>query len=275
MIPVVSIVLALAAVVAWFGAPKLHEFAYRRTPLTADEHRALAEPPWSAHVLDRGDDASLVGLIREPATERGPWILLLPGNARQLLQGFRGAMDALCEGTSAPPGVAFWAWRGFDGSTGIPTAAHCAADARAAWDYLTTDRGIPADRIHIVSYSLGTAPAVALATALEAEGTPPASLILLSPYTAIGVMGTEPLDRFRASHAYEALGSAAPVSCPVHVAHGAVDDVLPLEGARKMAEALGGREPVHVLENAGHADWLGDPKRWEAVRAWIQPANPR
>jgi len=267
----IALLVLLAA--AFLIAPRLHQFAYWTAPLSEAEWQALGQPPWTATALPTPDGPRLAGLVRQPTAPDAPWILFLPGNSRSLLAGFQAAMNALCHEWDA--GVAFWAWRGFDASAGTPDPQALRADARAAWDYLTGTLGIPPGRIHLVSYSLGTAPACALLAELIAEGTPPASAVWTSPYTEISLMGPGLWDRFRASHRFDALEFARPGPVPVLITHGAVDDTLPLEGARALARAYGEDVPVEVIPGAGHSDWLGDAAAWNPVRSWIQRHRAR
>ncbi|KAJ6558646.1 Alpha/Beta hydrolase protein [Mycena sp. CBHHK59/15] len=75
-------------------------------------------------------------------------------------------------------------YRGFGDSEGQPTLAGVAADARAAWDYLTTLGAEPKD-VLIVGHSLGTCVAGLLAAELSQEGISPRGLVLLAPFASV------------------------------------------------------------------------------------------
>jgi fermentation-respiration switch protein FrsA (DUF1100 family) len=75
-------------------------------------------------------------------------------------------------------------YRGYGRSTGQPNEPGVYRDARAAYRWLTTDKGIAPDEVVFFGESLGTA--VVLQLALE---VPPRALILESPFTSAVEMG--------------------------------------------------------------------------------------
>ena len=75
-------------------------------------------------------------------------------------------------------------YRGYGRGTGKPNEPGVCHDARAAYRWLTTEKGIAPDDVVFFGESLGTA--VVLQLALEA---PPRALILESPFTSAVEMG--------------------------------------------------------------------------------------
>ncbi|KAJ7202827.1 Alpha/Beta hydrolase protein [Mycena pura] len=75
-------------------------------------------------------------------------------------------------------------YRGFGDSTGTPTEAGVARDARAAWNWLIAN-GAAADQILIVGHSLGTGVSALLSAELSDEDISPKGVVLLSPFTSI------------------------------------------------------------------------------------------
>ncbi|KAJ6557219.1 Alpha/Beta hydrolase protein [Mycena vulgaris] len=75
-------------------------------------------------------------------------------------------------------------YRGFGDSTGTPTEAGLARDARAAWNWLIKS-GARADQILIVGHSLGTGVSALLSAELSDEGISPKGVVLLSPFSSI------------------------------------------------------------------------------------------
>ncbi|KAJ6598123.1 Alpha/Beta hydrolase protein [Mycena vulgaris] len=75
-------------------------------------------------------------------------------------------------------------YRGFGDSTGGPTLAGIAADARAAWDELMALGAAPAD-VLIVGHSLGSSVAGLLAAELSQEAIRPRGLVLLAPFASV------------------------------------------------------------------------------------------
>ncbi|KAJ7043834.1 Alpha/Beta hydrolase protein [Mycena alexandri] len=90
-------------------------------------------------------------------------------------------------------------YRGFGDSTGSPTEAGLALDARAAWNWLITN-GATADQILIVGHSLGTGVSALLSAQLSDEKISPRGVVLLSPFSSIAkvletysILGVVPL----------------------------------------------------------------------------------
>ncbi|KAJ7695708.1 Alpha/Beta hydrolase protein [Mycena rosella] len=92
-------------------------------------------------------------------------------------------------------------YRGFGDSTGTPTEAGLARDARAAWNWLIAN-GATANQILIVGHSLGTGVSVLLSAELSDEGIAPRGVVLLSPFSSVSkvletynILGVVPLMR--------------------------------------------------------------------------------
>ncbi|KAJ7246410.1 Alpha/Beta hydrolase protein [Mycena rebaudengoi] len=90
-------------------------------------------------------------------------------------------------------------YRGYADSTGSPTEAGLARDARAAWNWLI-ENGASAHDILIVGHSLGTGVSALLGAELSDEGIAPRGVALLSPFSSISkvletysVLGLVPL----------------------------------------------------------------------------------
>lgn len=251
----IPLLLLGAAAAAWLLAPKLHRFAYWIDHKTAAEVDALATGGWRVDRLPVADGATLVGLVRPPAAPTARWILFVPGNSTALLAGFRAELDRLRG--DADVGLAFWAYRGFEASTGTPTPAALADDLLRQWERLR-ELGAAPDRTEIWGYSLGTPLAVQLAARLGERGEAPRRLVLAAAAARIAVMRHGAFGRFLPADVYDATASLAAVPCPTVVVHGSVDDALPIDGARALAAALGARATLHELPGKGHLDLWDD-----------------
>lgn len=143
-------------------------------------------------------------------------------------------------------------YRGFGRSSpGTPSEDSVYEDAEAAWRWL--DGRVPDPRRRILyGHSLGGA--VAAEVALRAG--PAAALVLESAFTSIadmtsfGTMVTQRLDL---------LDKLGRLELPVLIVHGAQDEVVPPEMARRLYEAARGPKRLLMVEGAGH--------RWVAFRA--------
>lgn len=132
--------------------------------------------------------------------------------------------------------VLIFDYRGYGDSDGRPTEKGTYLDARAMWDHLTADRGIPPEHILIFGRSLGAAVAVWLA-----QETEPGAVMLESAFASARHMArrlfpylpTGLLTRFR----YDNLDRIGHVRSPVVVAHSQTDEMIPVEQGRMVFDA--------------------------------------
>jgi len=254
----VAVALVLLLVAVWVAAGKMHRFAYWIAPKTEAEVQALATERWRVDRLPVAPDVTLVGLVRDAETTDAPNILFVPGNSSALLAGFRGVLDDLRGQRDVR--MAFWAYRGFDASTGTPTPAALADDLWRQWQHLRSLGATPANT-QIWGYSLGSVLAVQLAARMAANGESPARLVLIAAAEQIPVMPYGTFGRFLGDDVFDATAASAQVACPTVIVHGTADDALPIEGARRLAAALGARATLHEIPGKGHLDLWDDARR--------------
>ena len=153
-------------------------------------------------------------------------------------------------------------YRGFGMSAGVPSETSMYADAEAAFDALFS-RGVAPERIILLGHSLGSGPAVALATRHRA-----AALVLFGAFTSIPDAAAErypwlPVRHVASVHSTRSRACAA-VHIPVVVAHSRADTTIPYSHALKLYAAAA--EPKRLLifdvpSNdgfGGHVDALFD-----------------
>jgi pimeloyl-ACP methyl ester carboxylesterase len=246
----------LLALCAFALAPRLHRFAYWIARKSGAQVQALARDGWRVDRFAPEPGVELVGLVRPPAGAGARWILFLPGNSNDLLAGFQQVLDPLR--ARGDVGLAFWAYRGFDASTGVPSPEALRADAGRCWRRLLAMPGVEPANVELWGYSLGSGLAVQLAAELCAQSAPPARVVLLSAYDRITVMRGGLLGRLQPGDVYDAMPAAPHITCDVVLVHGTADDALPLAGARALLRALGPRARLVELAGKGHADYLQD-----------------
>ncbi|MBU2582211.1 MAG: alpha/beta hydrolase [Alphaproteobacteria bacterium] len=149
-------------------------------------------------------------------------------------------------------GVLAFSYRGFPGSTGSPSEEGLFEDARAAFNWLSARHS--KDRIVLHGLSLGTGVAAKLATEVEAR-----ALIIEAGYAAlVDVAGARhpyfPVslllwDQFRTR---DFIGR---IKCPVMIAHGDKDTVIPFEHAEELY-ALAPEPKVFVVIPGGDHNTL-------------------
>jgi hypothetical protein len=116
---------------------------------------------------------------RQSQGTKGPVLLWFHGNAGHLAH----RVEVLLLLSRLPADVLIVDYRGYGRSGGRPTEKGLYLDGRAAWRYLTQERGLDPSRIVIYGVSLGGAVAVDLA-----RDVAPAGLIVQSSFTSVPAM---------------------------------------------------------------------------------------
>jgi fermentation-respiration switch protein FrsA (DUF1100 family) len=154
-------------------------------------------------------------------------------------------------------------YRGYGDSEGSPSEEGLALDARAAWEWVRS-RGVPAERIVLHGESLGCAVAVRLAKELSEAQTPPAGLILESPFASLTATSASlywflPV-RLLLKERYPSDERIGAVTCPLLIFHGHHDAIVKFEHGKRLFDAApeksaGGVAKRFVeFQNAGHND---------------------
>jgi len=165
-------------------------------------------------------------------------------------------------------------YRGYGKSEGSPSESGIYLDARGAWDYLTVERGVPSNRIIILGKSLGSAPAVDLASRVE-----PAGLIVQSGFTSATDMAATifpflPSALLRTK--MDSIGKIANVACPKLFIHSPVDEVVPYKLGRRLFEAAPEPKQFYEVPRASHNETyiVGGKGYFNALRAFIETCKP-
>ncbi len=186
-----------------------------------------------------------------------PVLLFFHGNAGNLSH----RAELLTELANRTPASVFVVgYRGYGRSEGRPTEDGLYTDARAAWSYLTGDRGVDPERIVIFGKSLGGAVAVDLAV-----GVPAAGLIVESSFTSVRDMAKTHypfVPRFLVATRMDSIKKIPAVACPKLFIHSKTDEVVPYRLGRELYDAAGEPKKFHEVEGARHNEtWLvgGEP----------------
>lgn len=141
-------------------------------------------------------------------------------------------------------------YRGYGLSTGQPTETALYEDARATLNYLQHQLHQPLTAISLFGESLGGAVAIELAQhhvvahlMLEATFTSLQELVgTLFPFVPTGIV----------KHCYPSLDRISKVNCPVHIAHGDQDEIVPFAMGRQLATAADAE--FYPIAGAHHND---------------------
>jgi fermentation-respiration switch protein FrsA (DUF1100 family) len=155
-------------------------------------------------------------------------------------------------------------YEGYGTSEGRPREAAAYEDEQAAYNYLLQKVGLTPDRIVVYGRSVGTGPAVWLASR-----NPVAGLVLQSPFlSALRVVTRITIFPFDYFPNYKRIGD---VHCPVLVMHGTSDEVIGFHHGEAMYALA--REPKRKLWVAGahHNDfnYVGRTQYLDALRQFV------
>jgi len=243
-----SLMLVMGGAVAWL---KLHEnelvFATQRSRLHLLT-RLPAEAERVTVAVSAG--APLAGLLfhADRADDTGYWILQLHGNADS---AFSIWQVRHCEALRR---VGFSVldidYRGFGLTPGVASEAGMYEDAEAAYKSLLL-RGVPPGRIILLGHSLGSGPAVLLATRHEA-----AALVLFGAFTSTPDAAADQYPllpvRYVASVQFDSLSRIHEVHMPVIIAHSRADTLVPYSHALRLFSAA--NEPKRLITFDSPAD---------------------
>ncbi len=143
-------------------------------------------------------------------------------------------------------------YRGYGKSEGKPTESGTYRDARAAYDWLTKTRGVPAEQIVIFGRSLGGSIAAHLAGRVTSRG-----LVIESTFTSFPDIGAKfypymPV-RLLARYGYNTRNHLSRVRWPVLVMHSPDDGLVPYEFGTQLFDAA--NEPKQFVKLiGGHND---------------------
>lgn len=177
-------------------------------------------------------------------------VLYFHGNASSLLAQLELQNLLLTEGWDFV-GIHY---RGYPGSTGVPSEAGLHKDATAAWEWVTEELGTDPERVALHGRSLGGAVAVQLAAKVN-----PGALVLESSFTSIVDLAKEhyrwlPVGKVL-EHRFMTRDFAGKVSCPLLVAHGAADSIIDVHHGKELARLFRADEYIEV-PRIDHNDML-------------------
>lgn len=273
---------ALVAVAILAGVPYLAWMAY----LSANENGIVFRPndfggrvvvpiPDSLHLtssrvqLTSSDGARIAGIVIPAADTSAQWLLYLHGNAgnvtSSLLPQFYARWHALGVNVLAID------YRGFgESDNSKPSEKGTYADARAAYDWLRNERGVPADRIILYGHSLGSGVATEVALQVQAGG-----LIIEGAFTSIPDLGAARYPwfpvRLLASQRFASIEKIGKVSMPKLILHASDDSLVPFAHGQALYAAASAPKEWAQLKGGHMRPFLDDSATyWGRVTAFTQ-----
>lgn len=250
------ILLTIAVLAAVVYAGGVIYLMTQETRLVFAAHRPLKPgtptDPFEQIDLPRADGERQFAWVLRARTDaaNAPWLLYCHGNAAPVASRVNVVryekLRALGLNVFAPE------YRGFGGLPGRLNEANVTSDAREGYRYLRDKMGIPAERIVLYGWSLGSAVAVNVASeapfaAIILEGAP-SSLASIGlrryPWMPIRLVMRNPFD---------SLSKVQRVRAPMLFIHSGQDDVIPFdEGKQLFAAAPSPKQFVEV--HGGHME---------------------
>lgn len=176
-------------------------------------------------------------------------ILYFHGNAGDL-SGWKFATEDL---TAIGYSVFIIDYRGYGKSSGKISEQGFYIDAETAYAYLLNTRTYKPAEVIIYGRSVGTGVAVELAARHK-----PRALVLESPYTSLDALANEKLPFFFPSlylrFRFNTLKKIGDITCPIVIAHGTRDELIPPAHSQKLMKAISGKKQLFLIEGGGHND---------------------
>lgn len=246
-------------------------FEYGPGPLSMTDFDRLGQrPDWHSMIIPAEEGVKLRAVVRTPQTNNAPWILFFPGNGQHILEGSQELLDVMRE--KRDWGVLIWAYRGFDGSDGVPAKDAFYQDTVRVYEWLIETFKVSPSHVHAIGFSLGTHFATYLTATLEERGTQLSSLTLLAPFTKIAVAQHSWLGRFAPADLYETEPLLDRIKVRTLVIHGTRDDALPVYMGSRIARHLGTRATYIEVRGETHVGILRAPQTLRAIRECLETA---
>jgi uncharacterized protein len=143
---------------------------------------------------------------------------------------------------------------GYGMSGGTASEAGCYEAARVAHDHLLARPDVDPDLIVIGGWSLGGAVAIDLAAQRPAAG-----LAVIASFTSMHEMARRrslpglPVNRFL-RHRFDSVSKLPAIDCPLFLAHGRRDLMIPFEMMDELAAVCPTPTVVHSVDTGGHDD---------------------
>jgi pimeloyl-ACP methyl ester carboxylesterase len=231
------------------------EIADRGYPRAADSLRL----PYRT-VTFHTSDSVLLSAWEVPANEpSGMWVLLCHGQTGNLATTTRPEYYAYLRAIGV--NILAFDWRGFGSSEGSPSEEGLYRDATAAYQYLRGKQRVPSDSVVIYGHSLGTAPAIELATRVRAAGLVieggPKSVVAraqeIYPYLPISVA---------VSSRFNSIGRIGRVTIPILFFHVREDIRVPFAHGRALFDSAKAVKRFVDLSGQHHDAFLADSAKY-------------
>ncbi len=216
--------------------------------------------------VETTDGLRLAGWYVHGPEDVSPVVLFFHGNAGHIAHRLQ-TLEMLHAAGAATLIVDY---RGYGDSDGTPSEQGTYTDARAAWRWLTRERGIAPERIVVFGRSLGAAIAAKLASEVG-----PAGLALESAFTSAPDMAAELYPwlpaRWLIRYRYATIDYLDAVRCPIFIAHAPGDEIVPFAHGQRLSRRHPDRTTFHTLEGGHNTAFIeSQPAYRRALAAFFE-----
>lgn len=262
VIVTVAGIYGLVVLLAWFFQERLLYLPHvGREHIATPAERGLS---WEQVDLET-EDGLLLDAWWLPVEESRGSVLFLHGNAGNISH----RLDSLQQFHRLGLSVLILDYRGYGRSEGRPSEVGTARDARAGWDWLINERGVPSDELVLFGRSLGAAVAAELAASLE-PSMQPAAVILESPFRSVPALGQQlypflPV-RWLATLEYPTERYVAHIEAPLLVIHSQDDEIIPFAEGEAVFRAAGQPKELLAIRGGHNSGFLeSEPEYSNAI----------
>jgi hypothetical protein len=228
---------------------------------------AVGLPTAREELLQTPDGQRLVSWYI-PAQAGRPTVVYFHGNGGGLAQ----RADRMGRYAGTGLGVFMMSYRGFSGSSGLPSEAANISDALLAYEHVRA-KGVASSDLVLYGESLGTGVASQVAAQKPVGG-----LVLDAPYTSIVDVASYRYPfvpvAWAMSDRYDTMKVIGRVSAPVMIIQGARDRVVPPHMGREVYEAVTSPKKIITYPEAGHSDHWRFGSTNDVI-AWIASLSSR
>lgn len=250
----------------WNEVELVYRPVTRLDPLPGD----LGLKPERLLVSGEGGQAHLLLAYRAPSGAGAPWVLFLHGNGANVTTAINVAR---CHQLSLLGlNVVAVEYPGFGESPGGPSEPAMAAAARAGFRWITRDIGVPAPRVAIYGWSLGSGVATQLAAEVG-EG----ALVLEGAFTSVVDRAREEYPWVPVSlllrHPFASRDRIGDAGSPLLLLHARDDDIVPFaHGQRLLTAARGLRQLVPLAGGHVYPNLASEDAYLRALHAFLSDA---
>eukprot|EP00595_Chromulina_sp_UTEXLB2642_P001140 CAMPEP_0196761876 /NCGR_PEP_ID=MMETSP1095-20130614/1186_1 /TAXON_ID=96789 ORGANISM="Chromulina nebulosa, Strain UTEXLB2642" /NCGR_SAMPLE_ID=MMETSP1095 /ASSEMBLY_ACC=CAM_ASM_000446 /LENGTH=489 /DNA_ID=CAMNT_0042111931 /DNA_START=152 /DNA_END=1618 /DNA_ORIENTATION=+ len=174
---------------------------------------------------------------------------------------------------------------GYGPAEGSPNESSVNDNVYTSLEYLQSI-GYPLENIILMGYSIGTGPAIQIASELCSKGTPPGALVTISAFTSIRdivhdlkvsrvlnvIAPIVLMERWNSSD------NIALVSCPTMLVHGQLDALIPVTHSETLHDrCIASEKLLHICPSADHTRFKEPADTIEPIgfflRAHFKPKN--